>query len=42
MGRINAQIKKYWPEAEQIERMQTGIDIEFSDRFEKPDWWKGK
>jgi len=33
------QIKEFWPEAEDISIMQTDVAIEFSDRFEKPDWW---
>lgn len=32
-------IRKYWPEAKEIDRMQTDVQIEFSDRFAKPDWW---
>jgi len=33
-------IKKYWPEAAQIDRMNEGVPLTFSDRFAKPDWWK--
>ncbi len=33
-------IKKYWPEANNIDWMQTELKkIVFSDRFQKPDWW---
>lgn len=32
-------LKKYWPEAKEIDRMQTDIPIHYSDRFAKPDWW---
>ena len=32
-------IKKYWPEATHIDRMNEGVPITFSDRFQKPDWW---
>lgn len=32
-------IRKFWPEAAEIDRMQNGVPITFSDRFKKPDWW---
>lgn len=33
------QIKKFWPEAEEIE-VERVPEIVFSERFPKPDWWK--
>lgn len=39
-GATNEEIKKYWPEATEIDRMQTNVPLTFSDRFAKPDWWK--
>jgi hypothetical protein len=39
-GSTDEDIKKYWPEASNIDRMQENVDISFSDRFAKPDWWK--
>ncbi len=33
------QIKKYWPEASQIETTKEDA-VTFSDRFPKPDWYK--
>lgn len=38
-GTTNAKLKKYWPEAKEVDRMKESIQIEFSDRFAKPDWW---
>jgi hypothetical protein len=38
-GTKNSVLKKYWPEASAIDRMQEGVQIEFTDRFAKPDWW---
>lgn len=32
------QIKKYWPEADDI-TTETVNEISFSDRFPKPEWW---
>ena len=34
------QIKRFWPEAEEINRMQTDVPLEWSNRFPKPDWYK--
>lgn len=39
-GFTDDEIKKFWPEASEIDRMQTNTDLTFSDRFKKPDWWK--
>ena len=39
-GTTDEKIKEYWPEGYEIDRMQENIDIKFSDRFPKPDWWK--
>lgn len=39
-GATDAVIQQYWPEATAIDRLQTNVDLEFSDRFPKPDWWK--
>lgn len=39
-GSSDKMIKKYWPEAEEIDRMQEGTSLEFSDRFQEPEWWK--
>ncbi len=36
------EIRKYWPEAEEIDRMQTGVDLSYSDRFKQPEWWPVK
>jgi hypothetical protein len=33
------ELLKYWPEAVNIDLMQESIDIRFSDRFPKPDWF---
>ena len=33
-------ILKNWPEAENIDIMQSDCKIEFTDRFPKPEWWK--
>ena len=38
-GTTDEELKKYWPEAEEIDRMQEGIPIRFSDRFAQPSWW---
>ena len=38
-GTSDAEIRKFWPEAKIIDRMQEDIDMVFSDRFSKPDWW---
>lgn len=38
-GTSDKELRKYWPEAKEIDRMQTDVQIEFSDRFAKPDWW---
>ena len=40
-GSTDKQIKVYWPEARDIDRMQEGTTLEFSDRFPKPEWWTG-
>lgn len=34
-------IKQFWPEAKDIEFTHVDTELEFSDRFQKPDWWKG-
>ena len=39
--RDKRQLKKFWPEASQPE-WETQIGIEFSSRFQRPAWWKGK
>lgn len=36
------QLKEFWPEAEEVELTHVNTDLEFSDRFRKPDWWKPK
>lgn len=38
-GFTYSDIRKYWPEAKGIDRMQEDVQIEFTDRFAKPDWW---
>jgi hypothetical protein len=38
-GTTDKDLKKYWPEARDIDRMQEDVQISFSDRFSKPDWW---
>jgi hypothetical protein len=39
-GSTDADLKKYWPEASEIDRMSEGTTLTFSDRFAEPDWWK--
>lgn len=39
-GTTDKVIKQYWPEAADIDRMQEGVEITYSDRFTKPDWYK--
>lgn len=39
-GTKDSEIRKYWPEVKDVDRMQTDTDLEFSDRFQKPHWWK--
>ena len=39
-GYSDEQVKALWPEASEIDRMQTDVPIMFSDRFAKPSWWK--
>ncbi len=34
-----ASILKHWPEAQDI-TMQEDVEITFTDRFPKPDWWE--
>lgn len=38
-GTTDKEIRKFWPEAKDIDRMQEGVPLTFSDRFAKPDWW---
>lgn len=38
-GTTDKEIRKYWPEACGIDRMQKGIELTFTDRFPKPEWW---
>ncbi len=38
-GTSDDEIRKYWPEAESVDRMQTDTTVEYSSRFPKPDWW---
>jgi len=38
-GTTDKVLRKYWPEAERIERMQEDVQLEYSDRFKQPDWW---
>lgn len=33
------ELRKYWPEAKDIECTHEDEPIEYSDRFPKPDWW---
>lgn len=30
---------KFWPEAQNVDALQTNTTLSFSDRFPKPDWW---
>lgn len=39
-GLSDRRIKEYWPEAACIDRMQEGVALEYSDRFQEPEWWK--
>ncbi len=34
-------LKKYWPEASDIEFTDED-EIHYTDRFPKPEWWKGE
>lgn len=34
-------LMNYWPEAEQIEAMHNAGPPKFTDRFPRPDWYKG-
>lgn len=34
-----SQIKKFWPEASNLD-LQHDVEIVFTDRFEEPDWWE--
>lgn len=33
------QIKEFWPEASNIDLLETNVEPVFTDRFPKPDWW---
>ena len=35
-----SQVEKYWPEADSIDHLGNYEQIEFTERFAKPDWWK--
>ena len=30
----------FWPEAEDIQTLEADISLFFTDRFQRPDWWK--
>jgi|UniRef100_A0A7C3ZAF1 hypothetical protein len=34
------QIYEYWPDAQELDVLEVGTEIAFSDRFPRPDWWK--
>lgn len=34
------QIKEFWPEAEGIDILSEHDDVEFNERFPKPEWWE--
>lgn len=36
-----ADLKEYWPSAFDISISDVREEIEFHDRFQKPDWWEG-
>lgn len=36
-----SQVEAYWPEADHIQVLNEGVDIEYSDDFPKPEWWDG-
>lgn len=36
------QVYEFWPEAADVDVMDENVPITFSDRFQKPDWWKGE
>lgn len=38
-GTTDAQLKKYWPEIREVDRMQENTSLTFTDRFPQPDWW---
>lgn len=38
-GATDEEIKTFWPDAEDIDRLSTGGHIEFGERFPVPDWW---
>lgn len=33
-------VREFWPEADDIEVLDEGVQPTFSDRFPKPDWWQ--
>ena len=35
------QITEFWPEAHDIDIFERDVDVTFTDRFDKPDWWNG-
>lgn len=39
-GTTDEQLREFWPEASNIDRMQENVDITYSSRFAKPTWWK--
>lgn len=34
------QIYDYWPNAKELDVLEVGKEIVFTDRFPKPDWWE--
>lgn len=34
------EVQRYWPEVREVDTMQERIDLEFSSRFPKPEWYK--
>lgn len=39
-GTNDSIIRQYWPETPEVDRIQEGIELVYSDRFPKPDWYQ--
>jgi len=39
-GSPDSAIKKFWPESRAFDRMEEAVHIMYSDRFQKPKWYK--
>lgn len=36
------QIPEYWPEVKELDFVQFKDEIEYTERFKKPEWWEGE